>query len=59
MSGAMNIEKPDCAVDQAFIRPNDIMDIRGDNTRLREEFGWETTYEFAQTIADFVEFQAK
>lgn len=54
MSRAMNIDEPECNVDQSLIRPNDIMDIRGDNTRLKEEFGWNTSYEFAQTIADFV-----
>ena len=59
MSKAMGINKPEISVDPAFIRPNDIMDIRGDNSRLNEEFGWSTSYEFDRTIADFVEAKTK
>ncbi len=41
-------------VDQAKIRPTDIMDIYGDASRLRDELGWQPRYKIAQTVADFV-----
>lgn len=52
--GAMQIDAPETIVNEKFLRPNDIMDIRGDNSRLVNEFGWKLTYSFEQTIADFV-----
>lgn len=51
---AMGIEKPEAVVNEKFLRPNDIMDIRGDNSHLVNEFNWKLTYNFEQTIADFV-----
>lgn len=51
---AMQIEAPETVVNEKFLRPNDIMDICGDNSRLVSEFGWGLTYSFEQTIADFV-----
>ncbi|HRJ06822.1 MAG TPA: NAD-dependent epimerase/dehydratase family protein [Candidatus Saccharibacteria bacterium] len=51
---AMNIDTPKVEVDQSLIRPNDIPDIRGDNSRLSSEFGWQPSYDFQQTIDDFV-----
>lgn len=51
---AMGIEKPEVVVNEKFLRPNDIMDIRGDNSHLVNEFDWKLTYSFEQTIADFV-----
>lgn len=51
---AMQIEAPETIIEEKFLRPNDIMDIRGDNTRLVNEFDWKLTYSFEQTIADFV-----
>lgn len=51
---AMQIETPETVVDEKLLRPNDIMDIRGDNSRLLNEFGWQLTYTFEQTISDFV-----
>lgn len=59
MSKAMGIDKPEVIVDPAFIRPNDIMDIKGDNSRLSKEFGWNTSYEFTQTISDFVQAKSQ
>ncbi|PID30393.1 hypothetical protein CR983_02785 [Candidatus Saccharibacteria bacterium] len=49
----------DCApvpteVDESLMRPNDCMDIRGDNSRLADEFGWQPTISFEQTIKDCV-----
>ena len=51
---SMDIQKPEVIVDESLIRPNDILDIRGDNSRLREEFGWSPSFEITRTIDDFV-----
>lgn len=45
---------PQTEVDQSFIRPTDAMDIRGDNSLLSKEFGWQPSYSLQQTIDDFV-----
>ena len=50
----LGISTPTVEVDQKLLRPNDIADIRGDNSRLRDEFGWQPEIEFNQTIADFL-----
>ncbi|NCU31098.1 NAD-dependent epimerase/dehydratase family protein [Candidatus Saccharibacteria bacterium] len=50
----MDIERPLIEVDEKFLRPNDTMDIRGDNSRLVTELGWKPTIPFEQTITDFV-----
>lgn len=54
IASAMQIEVPKTEVNEKFLRPNDIMDIRGDNSCLVNEFDWKLTYSFEQTIADFV-----
>lgn len=54
IADAMQIETPTVVVDEKLLRPNDILDIRGDMSRLENEFGWKPTYTFSQTIADFV-----
>lgn len=42
-------------VDQNLVRPNDIMDIRGDSGRLQDELGWKPHYDIEQTIKDFID----
>jgi GDP-4-dehydro-6-deoxy-D-mannose reductase len=54
LAEAFGISIPPVEVDPSLVRPTDIMDIRGDNSRLAEEFGWAPSYEFAQTVNDFV-----
>ena len=41
-------------VDQARLRPNDVMLILGDNTKLKQELNWQPKYEIRQTIADII-----
>jgi GDP-4-dehydro-6-deoxy-D-mannose reductase len=41
-------------VDQSRIRPNDVMDIYGDSSQLREELGWEPAILIEQSVKDFV-----
>jgi len=55
LASAMNIEKPTTEVDPKLMRPNDVLDIRGDSSRLLDEFGWKPSYSLEQTIKDFVE----
>lgn len=43
-------------IDQSKIRPNDIMNIVGNSSRLKEELGWRPTYSINDTISDFVEY---
>lgn len=45
---------PKVTVDEKKLRPNDPQDIRGDNSRLRQEFNWQLTIPLEQTINDFV-----
>jgi GDP-4-dehydro-6-deoxy-D-mannose reductase len=39
-------------VDPAQVRPHEVMDLRGDHTRLTEATGWRPQIAFAQTMAD-------
>lgn len=55
LAAAMNIAKPITEADPKLMRPNDVMDIRGDSSRLANEFGWKPAYTLEQTIKDFVE----
>lgn len=41
-------------IDQSKIRPNDIPNITGNSSRLRNELGWEPTISINHTIKDFV-----
>lgn len=41
-------------VDQSKIRPNDIMEIVGDSSRLQNELGWKPEISITQTIQDFI-----
>ena len=54
LSSAFGITPPQTITDQSLIRPNDIMDIRGDSHRLQQEFSWQPHYTFAETISDYV-----
>ena len=51
------LKKEDVAieVDQSKIRPNDIMEIIGDSSRLQEELDWHPNISIDQTIQDFVD----
>lgn len=55
ISTTLGIPEPATAIDKQLLRPNDIKDIRGDNSRLVDEFGWKPSISFEQTIADFVD----
>ena len=40
-------------VDESLVRPTDIMEITGDNFRIKNDTGWIPTYTLDQTIQDF------
>jgi GDP-4-dehydro-6-deoxy-D-mannose reductase len=39
-------------VDPDKVRPHEVMDLRGDHTRLTDATGWRPRIAFAQTMAD-------
>jgi GDP-4-dehydro-6-deoxy-D-mannose reductase len=43
-------------VDPARVRAHEVMDLRGDHTRLSEATGWEPQIPFRQTMADTLEW---
>ena len=47
--------KANIEVDLARLRPNDVLLIQGDNSKLKNELGWQPKYEIKQTIADILE----
>ncbi len=52
---ALGIATPQIMVDEKFLRPNDAPDITGSTSRLKQEFGWEPSVPFEQTVSDFVQ----
>ena len=42
-------------VDPARVRAHEVMDLRGDPTRLRAATGWEPEIPFRQTMADTID----
>jgi GDP-4-dehydro-6-deoxy-D-mannose reductase len=43
-------------VDPARVRAHEVMDLRGDPSRLRAATGWEPTIPFRQTVADAIDW---
>lgn len=54
MQDIMGVEDVEVEVDESLVRPNDPADLYGDNSRLREETGWEPETPLSQTIEDFI-----
>lgn len=46
--------KANIEVDTARLRPNDVMLILGDNTKLKQELGWQIQYNMEQTITEIL-----
>ena len=53
---AIGVDDPDRHVtqDPALIRPADVIDLRGDPTKAREQLGWEPTHSFEDVIEHMV-----
>ena len=47
------------AVDPARVRAHEVMDLRGDCSRLRAATGWEPEIPFRQTLADTIEWWSR
>ena len=43
-------------VDPARVRAHEVMDLRGDATRLHQATGWEPQIPFRQTVADMLDW---
>ena len=54
VSDILNI-KPVIVVDQDRIRPNEIMSVIGDNSKLKNELGWHEKFNLAMTLKDMIE----
>jgi len=59
LKNAMGLNGIKCEIDQSLIRPTDAKNIVGDNSRLKDELGWEPKIKIHQTIVDFVESKSK
>lgn len=46
--------KPNIIIDPTRVRTNDIKQVVGDNTKIKQEFGWQPKYTLQQTIADII-----
>jgi GDPmannose 4,6-dehydratase len=42
-------------VDEVNLRPSDVLDLRGDASRARQELGWEPTVTFEELVRMMVE----
>ena len=54
LTRSMRREEVAPEMDPGLMRPNDIMDIHGDNSLIREDMGWKPEITIEQTINDFV-----
>lgn len=50
----MGLEEIALKIDQSLVRPNDIPEIIGDNSLIKDELGWRPEIDIKQTIGDFV-----
>lgn len=53
ISEELNIE-PTIIIDKNKVRPNEIMSVVGDNTKLKAELGWEPKYSLNSTLKDMI-----
>ncbi len=47
---------PNIVVNSNRIRPNDVLFVIGDNTKLKTELGWEKKYNLDETLRDMIEY---
>jgi GDPmannose 4,6-dehydratase len=45
--------------DEAYMRPSDVPETRGDSTRARQELGWQPTVTFEEMIREMLEHDIK
>ncbi len=54
ISSALDVPVPLTSIDATLLRPGDVADVRGDASRLRDEFGWAPTIDWRTSISDYV-----
>jgi len=54
LKSAMNLNDVGYEIDKSLIRPNDVKNIIGDASMLKEELGWQPQINIRQTVIDFV-----
>ena len=55
----LNISKDRCIVNPMLYRPNEILDIYGDNTKAKNELGWNYDYDFYKVLELLLEEELK
>lgn len=48
--------KPNIIIDEARVRPNDMLRVVGDNTKLKTQLGWQQKYTLAETLQDIIDY---
>lgn len=48
--------KPNITVDESRVRPNDMLRVVGDNTKLKTQLGWKQKYSLAETLQDIIDY---
>jgi GDPmannose 4,6-dehydratase len=43
-------------IDEKHFRPEELENLKGDSTKLREDLGWETEYTFETMIDEMIEY---
>jgi len=43
-------------MDQKFLRPEELEDLKGDSSKLRRETGWEPTYTFETMLDEMIQY---
>jgi GDPmannose 4,6-dehydratase len=46
-------------MDEKFLRPEELTDLKGDSTKLKKDTGWEPTYTFETMLDEMVEYWLK
>jgi len=44
-------------IDPRFYRPEELKDLKGDSSRIREELGWSETYTFESMMSEMIEYE--
>lgn len=44
------------AIDDRLLRPEEVLNLRGDSSKLREKIGWQPTYTFESMLDEMIEF---
>jgi len=50
------IDEPDVEYDNKYLRPEELNDLKGDSTKLRDLTGWKPKYTFESMLDEMVEY---